>query len=178
MLAGGVLPVVKHMPGHGLARVDSHLGLPQVDKDLDWLMVHDFAPFKALADLPLAMTAHLVFSKIDPEHPATQSPKMIDLIRSDIGFGGLLMTDDISMQALTGTVAERGSAALSAGCDVVLHCNGDLAEMETIAALGTMSSVSQSRADRAIDQRKSAPQVDIPALEAEFRALVPEVMHG
>jgi len=177
MLEGGVLPVVKHMPGHGLSQIDSHMDLPHVDKEYNWLMSHDFAPFRALADLPMAMTAHLVFDQIDPERPATQSPRMIDLIRKDIGFDGLLMTDDISMQALSGTVAERGAAALKAGCDVVLHCNGDLTEMQTIAELGQMSLTSQSRGDRALARRISPAQVDIRHLEAEFRALVPEVMH-
>ena len=125
-LDGGVLPVMKHMPGHGLAQLDSHLSLPRIDTDPVTLMQTDFAAFKPFSDLPLGMTAHLVFSEFDPA-PATISPRMIGLIRDEIGFGGLLMTDDISMEALSGRVADRAAAAIAAGCDVVLHCNGDLA---------------------------------------------------
>ncbi len=178
LLEGGVLPVVKHMPGHGLSQLDTHLALPRVDKPRDWLDSRDFAPFRALADLPMAMTAHLVFSAIDPDHPATQSPAMIDLIRRDIGFDGLLMSDDISMEALSGPPGERGAAALAAGCDLVLHCNGDLPEMEEIAALGRMSEVAAARAEAALQWRKTPDTVDIGALEAEFLSLVPEVTHG
>lgn len=178
LLAGGVLPVVKHMPGHGLSHLDTHLALPRVDQPEAWLDSRDFAPFRALADLPMAMTAHLVFSAIDPDHPATQSPVMINLIRRDIGFDGLLMSDDISMEALSGPVGERGAAALKAGCDLILHCNGDLPQMEDIAALGQMTPSAQIRADRALGWRKTPDAVDIRALEAEFLRLVPEVTHG
>lgn len=177
-LAGGVLPVVKHMPGHGLATLDSHLDLPHIDKEHGWLAQHDFAPFRDLSDLPIAMSAHIVFDRIDPGCPATLSPRMIELIRDEIGFGGLLLTDDISMQALSGTPGERGAAALAAGCDIVLHCNGDMSEMAQIAELGQMTEAAAERANRALGLRISSPKVDIPALEAEFRALVPEVING
>jgi beta-N-acetylhexosaminidase len=169
-LAGGVLPVIKHMPGHGRARVDSHLALPETDVDADTLET-ECAPFRALADLPLGMTAHVVFSAFDPR-PATLSSVMIALIRTGIGFDGLLMTDDISMQALSGSVAERGRAALDAGCDVVLHCNGDLAEMRALAEVtGPMTPEAGKRADRALAARRPAPAVDIAALAAEFEGL-------
>ncbi|MBL8832916.1 MAG: beta-N-acetylhexosaminidase [Rhodospirillales bacterium] len=134
LLDGGVIPVVKHMPGHGRARSDSHHELPTVDASRAELERTDFAPFKALADLPWAMTAHVKFLAIDPERPATTSAYLIEnVIRRHIGFGGLLLSDDLSMQALAGTMAERTRACLFAGCDVVLHCNGDFAEMEQVA---------------------------------------------
>ena len=134
-MAGGVLPVIKHMPGHGRARSDSHMELPKVDAPLDILRITDFVPFKALADAPMAMTAHLVYSAIDPSGPATTSRTVIsDIIRGDIGFDGLLMSDDISMKALSGDFAERAGAIFDAGCDVVLHCNGVMREMIDVAA--------------------------------------------
>ncbi len=128
LMAAGVVPVVKHVPGHGRARVDSHHELPVVAADLDSLAAADFAPFAALADLPAAMTAHLVYTAIDPERPATQSPVVIEkIIRGHIGFDGLLFSDDLSMNALEGTLAERARATLAAGCDIALHCSGDMA---------------------------------------------------
>ena len=134
LLAGGVLPVLKHLPGHGRATADSHHRLPVVDTDRATLERTDFAAFKPLADLPLGMTAHVVFSAIDPDAPATTSVTMVQqVIRGLIGFQGLLMSDDVSMGALSGTLAERSRASLAAGCDVVLHCNGDLAEMQAVA---------------------------------------------
>jgi len=134
LLDGGVIPVVKHMPGHGRARSDSHLELPIVDATRAELERTDFVPFKALADLPWAMTAHVKFLDIDADRPATTSAFVIEnVIRRHIGFGGLLLSDDLSMQALAGTMAERTRACLFAGCDVVLHCNGDFAEMEQVA---------------------------------------------
>ncbi|HRO12094.1 MAG TPA: glycoside hydrolase family 3 N-terminal domain-containing protein, partial [Amaricoccus sp.] len=121
LLAGGVLPVIKHMPGQGRAPLDSHLELPLVEADRAAL-AEDFAPFRALADLPMAMTAHVVYAAIDPGAPATLSPVVVRLMREEIGFGGLLMTDDISMRALSGGLGERAARALAAGCDIVLHC--------------------------------------------------------
>lgn len=166
LLEGGVLPVVKHIPGHGRAVVDSHKGLPVVDATRAELEAVDFVPFRALNDLPMAMTAHLTYSDIDPR-PATVSPKMMRLIREDIGFDGLIMSDDISMQALNGTLPEITRAALAAGCDVVLHCNGTLEEREAVAdAAGRMGQAAQSRAERALAARKPPDEVDIPALEA------------
>lgn len=132
-MAGGVLPVVKHMPGHGRGRADSHKELPVVDAKRHELAQRDFLPFADLADLPCAMSAHILFSDIDPRRPATLSPVVIDeVIRGEIGFDGLLMTDDISMKALTGPYDERARAAFEAGCDVVLHCNGDMDEMRSV----------------------------------------------
>ncbi len=172
-LAGGVLPVLKHIPGHGRAAIDSHLRLPQVDAPRSELDAYDFAPFKALNDLPMGMSAHIVFRDIDPDAPATTSPKMIKVIREDIGFDGLLMTDDLSMEALSGTVAERSTAAIKAGCDVVLHCNGEQAEMQSVAkATGLMTTAAMTRANSALDQRKIPENIDIQSLEAEFETLL------
>jgi beta-N-acetylhexosaminidase len=134
-MAGGVLPVMKHIPGHGRGTADSHHALPIVHTPRDVLEATDFAPFRALADFPAAMTAHVLYTAIDAERPATTSPAVIDeVIRKTIGFDGLLMSDDVSMKALSGSVGESATAALAAGCDLVLHCNGILAEMEAVAA--------------------------------------------
>ncbi|HWU00592.1 MAG TPA: beta-N-acetylhexosaminidase, partial [Terriglobales bacterium] len=135
LLEGGVMPVIKHIPGHGRAMVDSHLDLPRVTEKHAALAASDFQPFVALKDLPWGMTAHLVYEAIDPDHPATLSRKVIgDVIRGEIGFDGLLLTDDLSMKALKGSFTERAAGSLAAGCDVVLHCNGDMAEMRQVAA--------------------------------------------
>lgn len=169
LIDGGVLPVLKHMPGHGRSVVDSHLDLPRVCASADELTT-DFAPFKALSDLPLGMTAHLVYDALDSA-PATISPKLMTMIRKEIGFQGLIMTDDISMEALAGTKAERSAAAIKAGCDVVLHCNGDLAEMKTVvAASGEMTDAAQSRAEAALAARTRPKPVDIEALSAELES--------
>ncbi len=134
-IAGGVLPVVKHIPGHGRASVDSHIGLPVVTTDAETLSEVDFAAFAALKDLPIAMTAHVIYTAFDEDRPATLSPIVIkDVIREEIGFSGLLLTDDLSMGALSGSLSERTEAAFDAGCDIALHCNGQLAEMEAVAA--------------------------------------------
>lgn len=173
LLAGGVLPVLKHIPGHGRARVDSHLDLPRVTTSRKTLMAEDFAPFRALADLPLAMTAHIVFDAIDPLRPITTSPDGIALIRKAIGFDGVLMSDDISMQALSGPIGTRCVATLRAGCDVVLHCNGDLAEMQVVATecgvLGTRGAI---RTARALALRHPPEPADIAGLEAELGAML------
>ena len=170
-LAGGVLPVLKHIPGHGRAAIDSHLRLPQVDAPRAELDVLDFAPFRALNDISMGMSAHIVFSDIDPKAPATTSPKMMEVIRKDIGFDGLLMTDDLSMEALSGTVSERATAAIAAGCDVILHCNGDADEMQAVAtAAGAMTLLAMTRANRALAQRKTPTNIDIPQLEAELES--------
>lgn len=172
-LAGGVMPVLKHIPGHGRATIDSHLQLPQVDARRGELDVWDFAPFADLNDIAMGMSAHIVFSDIDPIKPATTSAKMMQVIRQDIGFDGLLMTDDLSMQALSGTVAMRATSAINAGCDIILHCNGDASEMETVAkAAGDMTDAATTRANRALGQRKPPQHIDIPSLEAELEALL------
>jgi beta-N-acetylhexosaminidase len=135
LLAGGVLPVIKHIPGHGRATADSHLELPVVKTSAEELRSKDFAPFRLLADLPAAMTAHVVYEAFDAKEPATTSLTLVqDIIRGEIGFGGLLMSDDLSMKALAGTMKERTERSLFAGCDVVLHCNGNLGEMRDVAA--------------------------------------------
>ena len=132
---GGVLPVLKHIPGHGRATADTHFKLPVVDTSAAELEAFDFAAFRPLADLPMAMTAHVVFSALDPEQPATTSATIItQVIRGSIGFQGLLMSDDVSMNALQGSIAERTRAIVAAGCDIVLHCNGKLDEMRAVAA--------------------------------------------
>jgi len=133
-MAGGVLPVIKHVPGHGRATADSHLELPAVTAPRDELERIDFAAFRRCADLPAAMTAHVVYEAIDPDRPASTSPRMIsEVVRGLIGFDGLLMSDDLGMQALTGSMAERTGAVLAAGCDVALVCSGDLADTEAAA---------------------------------------------
>ncbi|MCG6904164.1 MAG: beta-hexosaminidase [Rhodobacter sp.] len=176
---GGVLAVMKHMPGHGRAFVDSHLDLPVVSEQAQALQARDFAPFRALNDLPMAMTAHIVFTAFDPGNPATCSPEMIRVIRQDIGFDGLLMTDDITMQAMQGTLAQRSGAARGAGCDLVLHCNGDLAEMqEVVAAAGTLDGAGLARAGAALAARTLPRPIDIAATEAEFAALLQSRVHG
>lgn len=135
-MAGGVLPVIKHIPGHGRATADSHLELPVVTEPHSVLSETDFAPFKALSDMPAAMTAHVVFTALDDAHPASTSRRVTqDIIRGEIGFDGLLMSDDLSMKALSGTFAERTRGVLDAGSDLALHCNGLLAEMEQVASV-------------------------------------------
>jgi beta-N-acetylhexosaminidase len=152
MLAGGVLPVVKHIPGHGRAKADSHLELPRVKALKKDLEIIDFAPFKALSDMPLGMTAHVVYEAIDPERPGTISPVVVEeIIRREIGFSGLLMSDDLSMKALSGSFAERASAVFAAGVDLALHCNGDLDEGEAVAqASPELSGASLERAKKAL----------------------------
>jgi beta-N-acetylhexosaminidase len=172
LLAGGVLPVIKHIPGHGRATADSHLHLPTVTASLADLEQADFAPFRALADLPMGMTAHIRFTALD-DAPATQSARIIGLIRDRIGFQGLLMTDDIGMQALSGPVGERAAASIAAGCDLVLHCNGDLAEMrEAAAAAGAMTPAALARGQAALARRTAPAPLDLAALEAELAALL------
>src|SRR3546814_7473156 len=135
MLAAGVMPIVKHIPGHGRARVDSHKELPVVDAAAAELEATDFRPFKALADAPWAMTAHVVYAALDAERPATTSPRVIEeVIRGQIGFDGVLLSDDLTMEALKGSLGERAGAALAAGCDVALHCNGKPEEREQVGA--------------------------------------------
>ncbi len=133
LLAAGILPVIKHLPGHGRATCDSHRELPTVLAGRSVLDATDWQAFRPLADLPLGMTAHIVFAAIDPDRPATQSPKVIaDVIHGAIGFDGILMSDDLGMEALSGPVADRAKAALAAGCDLALHCNGDFDELTAV----------------------------------------------
>ncbi|NDV51883.1 beta-N-acetylhexosaminidase [Salipiger sp. PrR003] len=169
---GGVLPVMKHLPGHGLAQLDSHKDLPRVSAPREELEDIDFAAFRPFADLPLAMTAHLVYEGLNTR-PATVDPEMIALIRENIGFQGLLMSDDLSMEALSGSIGERSAATVAAGCDVVLHCNGKMDDMRPVVeAAGQMTEAAQSRAEAALAARTIPAEIDIAALKAEHEALL------
>lgn len=174
MIEGGVLPVMKHIPGHGRARADSHLDLPRVSATAEELSASDFVTFRSLAHCPLAMTAHVVYEAIDAQRPATTSPKLIrDVIRGEIGFDGLLMSDDLSMQALSGSLDHRAKASLFAGCDVVLHCNGNLAEMREIATeLKPLEDIHLKRAEAALAHLSTPEEFDIQAAEAQLAALL------
>lgn len=171
--AGGVLPVVKHLPGYGRAAVDPHLSLPVVKAPLSAL-TGDFAPFHAHRDALMGMTAHLLIEAVDRDYPATFSGPCIDLIRERIGFDGLLMTDDISMGALAGSIAERTEAALGAGCDIVLHCNGDREEMEGAASAAPALEGAALRRAEAVDAAPRRPDpIDIAEVERRYLALRP-----
>lgn len=174
LMSAGVLPVMKHMPGHGRANVDSHQALPVVDAPLEELDRSDFAPFRLCARrFPLAMTAHVVFSAVDDERAATLSPAMIAIIRERIGFDGALMTDDIGMGALEGAAEERAGRAIAAGCDLVLHCNGELDEMLRVAdAVPELAGDSLRRTDAALAALRPPAASDRAALEARFRELL------
>lgn len=169
-LAGGVLPVIKHIPGHGRATADSHLALPVVTTSRAELSETDFATFRELAHMPAAMTAHVVYQDIDPTQPATTSATMIGtVIRKDIGFGGLLMSDDLSMKALSGTIRARAVAAIAAGCDVALHCNGDIVEMEeAISGVPLLSGAAKSRFEAAMRATRTHELFDVVAALANL----------
>jgi beta-N-acetylhexosaminidase len=171
---GGVLPVLKHIPGHGRATADSHERLPTVNADRATLETTDFAAFRPLKKLPLGMTAHVVFTAIDPVLPATTSATMIrEVIRGFIGFDGLLMSDDVSMGALSGSIAERTRASIAAGCDVVLHCNGKLDEMRAVAsAAPELGGEAARRATAALAARKPASSIDLDAARRAFAAMM------
>lgn len=175
LLAGGVLPVIKHIPGHGRAGADSHFDLPVVDASAEALRQTDFAPFQALSDMPLAMTAHVLYRAFDRRRPATTSRRVIKgLLREELGFSGLLMSDDLSMQALEGDMTARARQSLSAGCDVVLHCNGNMDEMRAVAAgTGALSGLSARRAEAAMLRIPRRPEpLDRREAEARFDALL------
>jgi beta-N-acetylhexosaminidase len=171
---GGVLPVLKHIPGHGRANADSHHALPVVDTAKEELEAVDFAAFRPLADLPMAMTAHVVFNAFDAAQPATTSATMItQVIRGSIGFQGLLMSDDVSMNALSGTIADRTKALFAAGCDVALHCNGKLDEMQQVVReTPVLSGQPLQRADAALAAKRAATAFDRGAGRAELDALI------
>lgn len=173
-IAGGVVPVIKHIPGHGRARADSHLELPVVATPRATLEATDFAPFKALSDCPAAMTAHVVYSAIDPENPASTSPVVHRaIIRGHIGFDGLLMSDDLSMKALGGAMHARAEAVLAAGSDIALHCNGDMTEMEAVAAgSGTLAGVPLDRFRRAVKVTHQQTPFNLAAAEACLAAVL------
>ncbi|NBU26746.1 MAG: beta-N-acetylhexosaminidase [Caulobacteraceae bacterium] len=170
LIAGGVLPVIKHIPGHGRALADSHENLPVVDTGLAELAETDFAPFRVLSDMPMAMSAHVVYTALDPRHPATTSRiVMSQIIRGDIGFSGLIMSDDLSMKALSGSFAQRTRRALAAGCDVVLHCNGDRQEMDAvIEGVRPLRGQALRRAQSALARLARRPE-PLDVMEARLR---------
>jgi beta-N-acetylhexosaminidase len=173
LIAGGVLPVIKHMPGHGRAMADSHEKLPVVEASRAALEAVDFEPFRILSDMPMAMSAHVVYTAIDPLRPATTSRTVIaEVIRGAIGFDGLLMTDDLSMKALRGDFAARARDALAAGCDMVLHCNGRMDEMKpVIAGTRALAGKARRRADAALARLARSPEpFDAAAARARFDA--------
>ena len=176
LLAGGVAPVVKHIPGHGRARADSHHELPIVEVARDDLK-RDFAPFVALNDLPIAMSAHVLYSAIDPRHPATASPVVVEkVMRGEIGFDGLILSDDVSMQALEGSYDRRAAAIIDAGLDIVLHCNGELDQARAVAAAAPQLSGSSLRRAKAALARISAPEpFDVEQGERRLAAIIAEL---
>ncbi len=175
LMAGAVMPIMKHIPGHGRAEVDSHKSLPQVGAALAELEATDFRPFRALAsEVPWAMTAHVVYSALDPDEPATTSARVIrDVIRGHMGFDGVLVSDDLSMSALAGDFGSRTAKSLAAGCDLALHCNGDPAEMEAVAAAaGELSPKSRQRLSAAAAKRAAATPIEPLELTQELTALL------
>lgn len=176
-LEGGVLPVVKHIPGHGRANSDSHLALPRVAAKRDALSAQDFVTFRSLNFAPIAMTAHVVFEAIDPNRPATTSPRVVrDIIRGEIGFSGLLISDDLSMAALEGPLSARAKSALFAGCDIALHCNGDFNEMKLVASeVKPLSGVSLKRAEVALSQLHAPAPLDTDRAESRLNELLEAV---
>jgi len=174
MLAGGVMPVVKHIPGHGRAAVDSHHTLPVVETSRAELEASDFLPFQSLADAPWAMTGHVVYTAIDPDLPATTSATVIEeIIRAQIGFKGVLVSDDLSMEALAGTLGERARAAVAAGCDIALHCNGKADEMELVAdSCDALPSASLTRIDAAKARLAVPSPIDTTAASSRLDVLL------
>jgi beta-N-acetylhexosaminidase len=174
LIDGGVLPVMKHIPGHGRAGADSHLDLPRVTASAEELSASDFVTFRSLDTCPIAMTAHVVYESIDPQRPATTSPKVVrDVIRGEIGFDGLLMSDDLSMKALDGALSVRAKQALFAGCDLVLHCNGDMDEMQEVASVvKELNGPSLKRSEHALAHLSPPGQFDPAAAEARLAVLL------
>ena len=178
LMAGGVLPVMKHIPGHGRADVDTHLSTPTTHATWGELEARDFAAFRPFSDLPMAMTVHMIISAVDPDRPATQSAPVIeDVIRGSIGFDGLLMTDDLSMKALGGAVGPRALACLDAGCDVVLHCNDPLADRIAVGeAVPVLEGRAAERAEAALAVRRQPEPFDHAAAHAELDDLLAAVV--
>ena len=174
LMDGGVLPVMKHIHGHGRAGADSHLALPRVSAAAEELSASDFVTFRSLDSCPIAMTAHVVYESIDPQRPATTSPKVIrDVIRGEIGFDGLLMSDDLSMKALDGPLSVRAKAALFAGCDLALHCNGDMDEMRDVASeVKNLEGASLKRSEQALAQLRAPSPFDPAAALARLTGLL------
>jgi beta-N-acetylhexosaminidase len=173
-LAGGVLPVIKHLPGHGRAREDSHVGLPIVEATAEQMAGADWLPFRACRAAPFAMTAHVLYPALDAARPATLSPTIISaVIRDAIGFAGALLSDDLSMGALSGSLGERTAAARAAGCDIALHCNGKIAEMtEVLDAAGFLDGASAARAAAALAGAPPPQAFDGPSGEARLAGLL------
>jgi beta-N-acetylhexosaminidase len=171
----GVTPIVKHIPGHGRATADSHLALPCISADRDTLEATDFAAFRAVADAPWAMVAHCVYTAIDPDRPASISPAAISVIRDRIGFGGVLIADDIGMKALRGSLADNAAATLAAGCDLTLHCSGNFLEMQEIApAVETLTEAAMERlAAGSAWMRQDKVGFDVAAERALLSGLMP-----
>ena len=176
MLGAGLLPVIKHMPGHGRAPLDSHHATPRIDADIESLYAVDFVPFEALADAPMAMTAHVIYEALDQDHPATVSKTVIEeAIRGHIGFEGLLLTDDIGMGALGGALGERARAALEAGCDLVLHCSGVFDEMRALLeAFDGIDGATRERVTRARERVAGAGPVDVESAASRLETLLAE----
>ncbi len=174
LMAGGVMPVIKHIPGHGRAMADSHKELPVVTTPRDELEATDFPPFAALSSMPMAMTAHVVYTALDADNPATTSPKIIDeVIRAQMGFDGLLMSDDVSMEALSGDFADRTRAIFAAGCDIVLHCNGEMAQTQAVASsTPVLADKALERATRALQGIGETDTSNEAACRAEFAELM------
>lgn len=174
MMSGGVVPVIKHIPGHGRATVDSHVKLPTVNTESAIMKHFDYKPFMKLADAPMAMTAHIVYSDVDRSKPLSVSKKAVShIVRDTIGFDGLLMSDDIGMKALNGSLTEISQDVLSAGCDVVLHCDGELPHMVQVAAgTQTMNEQAARRALHAEICARDAEELDVDAAREEFRAVL------
>ena len=177
LMSGGVLPVIKHVPGHGRARADSHEELPVVEADRAAL-ARDFAPFRALADAPFAMTAHVVYTALDAERPATLSRAVVEgVMRGEIGIGGAILSDDLSMKALSGTLGGRAAASIAAGCDVALHCNGEMAEMaEVLDAVPRLSGAALARVEAALARVRRPAPADGGDLLARRDALLAPVL--
>ncbi|HEX2591772.1 MAG TPA: glycoside hydrolase family 3 N-terminal domain-containing protein, partial [Rhizomicrobium sp.] len=174
LIEGGVLPVMKHIPGHGRATADSHLALPHVPETRESLSAADFVPFRSLAHCPIGMTAHVVYEAIDAARPATTSSRVIhEVIRGEIGFDGILLSDDLSMNALQGTLAHRTKGALLAGCDIALHCNGKLDEMQEVASEAkTLEGAALKRSDAALSHLIEPGAFDAKAAEARLAELL------
>ena len=174
LMEGGVLPIMKHIPGHGRATTDSHLALPRVATEAEELSASDFVTFRSLDTCPMAMTAHVVYEALDPQRPATTSPKVIrDVIRGEMGFDGLLISDDLSMNALQGPLSVRTKAALFAGCDIVLHCNGEMDEMREVAReVKPLEGNALRRADHALSHLTAPNEFDPAAAEARLTELL------
>ena len=172
LLEGGVLPAVKHLPGHGRARADAHLGTTVIEATREKLRAVDFVPFRALAEMPIGIVGHPVYETLDPRAPASVSPVVVrEVIRDEIGFAGLLLSDDLGMAALSGSPGSRAAAALAAGCDIALHCNGAMAEMREVAeSVGAMSPVASERWARALARLVPPPAFDRRGAEAELAA--------